>query len=83
MLQVYVAKFWAQALSSQQDDAELSQLFTPIAKDLEEKENQIVEELLAVQGSKGDAGGYYLPNTKQASQAMRPSATLNDIISSL
>lgn len=79
----YVAKFWAQALASQQDDAELSQLFTPIAKDLEEKENQIVEELLAVQGSKGDAGGYYLPNTKQASQAMRPSATLNHIISTL
>ena len=79
----YVAKFWAEALASQQDDADLSQRFTPIAKELQEKENQIVEELLAVQGSKGDAGGYYLPNTEQASQAMRPSATLNDIISTL
>ncbi|HAB90447.1 MAG TPA: NADP-dependent isocitrate dehydrogenase [Bacteroidetes bacterium] len=79
----YVAKFWAEALASQLDDAELSQLFTPIAKDLEEKENQIVEELLAVQGSIGDSGGYYLPNTEQASQAMRPSSTLNDIINTL
>ncbi|MEC7405561.1 MAG: NADP-dependent isocitrate dehydrogenase, partial [Bacteroidota bacterium] len=79
----YVAKFWAEALASQQDDADLRQRFTPIAKELQEKEHQIVEELLAVQGSKGDAGGYYLPNTEQASQAMRPSATLNDIISTL
>jgi isocitrate dehydrogenase len=79
----YVAKFWAEALASQQDDAELSQRFTPIAKDLKEKESQIVEELLAVQGSKGDAGGYYLPNTAQASQAMRPSNTLNEIINKL
>ena len=79
----YVAKFWAQALASQQDDAELSQLFTPIAKQLEEKEDRIVEELLAVQGSKGDTGGYYLPNTEQASQAMRPSSTLNGIIISM
>ena len=79
----YVAKFWAEALASQQDDADLSQLFTPIAKELQEKENQIVEELLAVQGSMGDSGGYYLPNTKQASQAMRPSATLNEIINKL
>ena len=79
----YVAKFWAQALASQQDDTELSQLFTPIAKQLEEKEDRIVEELLAVQGSKGDTGGYYLPNTEQASQAMRPSSTLNGIIISM
>ena len=79
----YVAKFWAEALASQQDDAELSQSFTPIAKELEAKEDQIVEELLAVQGSKGDAGGYYLPNTTQASMAMRPSATLNEIINTL
>ena len=79
----YVAKFWAEALASQQDDADLSQRFTPIAKELQEKENQIVEELLTVQGSKGDAGGYYLPNTEQASQAMRPSDTLNEIINKL
>ena len=70
-------------MASQQDDADLSRLFTPIAKELQEKENQIIEELLAVQGSKGDAGGYYLPNTAQASQAMRPSDTLNDIIKKL
>ena len=79
----YVAKFWAEALASQQDDAELSQLFRPIAKELEAKEDQIIKELLAVQGSKGDAGGYYLPNTAQASQAMRPSDTLNEIINKL
>ena len=79
----YVAKFWAEALTSQQDDADLSQLITPIAKELREKENQIIEELLAVQGSKGDAGGYYLPNAAQASQAMRPSATLNEVINKL
>ena len=75
--------FGLEALASQQDDAELSQLFTPIAKDLEEKKIRIVEELLTVQGSKGDAGGYYLPNAAQASEAMRPSATLNDIINKL
>ena len=42
----YVAKFWAEALASQQDDAELSQRFTPIAKDLKEKKVKLSKNFL-------------------------------------
>ena len=46
-------------------------------------EDKIVEELNAVQGIAMDVGGYYKPNPELASAAMRPSATLNEIIDSV
>jgi isocitrate dehydrogenase len=54
-----------------------------VAKALTEKEDAIVAELLEVQGSPVDLGGYYYPNDAKTEAAMRPSATLNEIISSL
>jgi len=76
----YVALYWAQALTAQREDQELSQEFAPIAEKLAANEEKIVKELLAVQGSPCDIGGYYLPDDKKASAAMRPSATLNEIL---
>ena len=46
-------------------------------------EDKIVEELNAVQGVAMDVGGYYKLNPELASAAMRPSATLNEIIDSV
>ena len=40
----------------------------------------VVAELNEVQGKPMDIGGYYFPNDELASEAMRPSATLNGII---
>ena len=79
----YVAMFWAQALAAQDDDAELKDTFTAIAASLTENEETIVNEMVAVQGSPIDIGGYYNPDFSKASAAMRPSATFNGILDKL
>jgi len=76
----YLALYWAQALSDQNADAELAATFRPIAEKLAAAEPQISAELLGVQGSANDIGGYYQPDDARASAAMRPSATLNAIL---
>ncbi|MQX53897.1 NADP-dependent isocitrate dehydrogenase [Alcanivorax sp. PA15-N-34] len=76
----YVAMYWAQALAAQDDDAELKAQFTPVAAALTENEDKIVKEMVAVQGSPVDIGGYYNPDFDKASAAMRPSATFNKIL---
>jgi isocitrate dehydrogenase len=79
----YVALFWAQALAAQSKDAELKKLFTPIAAELTANEAKINDELMAVQGSPADIGGYYRPDFDKASKALRPSKTLNDAIAKI
>ncbi len=79
----YLALYWAQALAAQDKDAELKNIFTPVAKDLSENESKIVAELGAVQGQPVDVGGYYLPDDAKASAALRPSATFNQILATL
>ncbi|WP_323773060.1 NADP-dependent isocitrate dehydrogenase [Alcanivorax sp.] len=79
----YVAMYWAQALAAQDEDAELKDTFTAIAASLTENEETIVNEMVAVQGSPIDIGGYYNPDFSKASAAMRPSATFNDILEKL
>jgi isocitrate dehydrogenase len=79
----YLALYWAQALASQSDDAELQARFAPIASALAENEAKITEELLAAQGRPVDVSGYYLPDDAMAEKAMRPSPTFNAIIDGL
>ncbi len=79
----YLALYWAQALAAQQQDADLAKAFAPIAEKLAANEKQIVEELIAVQGKPVDIGGYYQPDEAKASAALRPSATLNQILAQL
>lgn len=76
----YLALYWAEALAAQEEDASLKEHFAPIAEKLAGGEETILKELLSVQGSQVDAGGYYLPADAKASVAMRPSATFNGII---
>jgi len=76
----YLVMYWAQALARQSKDAALAAHFAPIAADLTANEARIVGELNGVQGKPVDIGGYYRPNAKLVSAAMRPSATLNAII---
>ena len=54
-----------------------------IAAQLAESEEKIVQELIAVQGSPVDLGGYFRPNVDKATAAMRPSPTFNRILASL
>src|SRR5690606_5328432 len=79
----YLAKFWAEALAAQDEDAELKGKFAPIAKELAANEAKIVEELNSVQGKSVDIGGYYAVDPAKVNAVMRPSATLNQIIESL
>jgi isocitrate dehydrogenase len=76
----YLALYWAQALASQTQDAQLAAVFRPIAEKLAAAEPKIVAELLAVQKHPVDLGGYYQPDEQKASAALRPSKTLNEIL---
>lgn len=79
----YLALYWAQELASQQADADLAAAFGPVAEALAANEDEIVAELIAVQGSPVDIGGYYRPDAALVEAVMRPSATLNEIIDSI
>ncbi len=79
----YLAMYWAQAVAAQTDNAELASRFAPVAASLAANEEAIVAELNAVQGPAQDIGGYYKPDSVLINAAMRPSATLNDIIASV
>jgi isocitrate dehydrogenase len=76
----YLALYWAEALATQDDDAELKAEFTPIAEQLRSNEEKILSELNSVQGESVELGGYFQPAESAADYAMRPSATLNTII---
>ena len=79
----YIALYWAQALASQDKNAELKTYFTPIAAELTANEVKIDAELIDAQGKKQEIGGYYQPNESLLSAAMRPSTTLNAIINKM
>ncbi|MFI9626072.1 NADP-dependent isocitrate dehydrogenase [Streptomyces sp. NPDC052042] len=79
----YLSLYWAQELARQTDDAHLAQAFAGLAKTLSEQEQTIVDELIAVQGSPAEIGGYYQPDPAKASAVMRPSATFTQAIASL
>jgi isocitrate dehydrogenase len=79
----YLALFWAEELAAQSDDAELAADFGDLAKTLRDNESTINDELIGVQGSPADIGGYYRPDGDKASEVMRPSKTLNEALASL
>ncbi|OUZ08567.1 isocitrate dehydrogenase (NADP(+)) [Aeromicrobium sp. PE09-221] len=79
----YLALYWAEELAKQTEDAPLAEAFAGLASTLREKEEQINAELLEVQGSPVDLGGYFRPDVEKAAQVMRPSATLNEALASL
>jgi len=79
----YLALYWAEALATQDSDADLKAVFSKVAKALAENEDKINQELIDAQGLPVDIAGYFQPNENLASAAMRPSATLNEIIDSI
>ncbi|KUM37062.1 NADP-dependent isocitrate dehydrogenase [Arthrobacter sp. EPSL27] len=79
----YLAKFWAQELARQTDDAELAKAFAAVSAALDSGEETIVGELLAVQGSPVDLGGYFHPDEAKVTAAMRPSAKFSEVLSML
>jgi len=79
----YLALYWAEALAAQAKDKELQARFANVAKQLGDSAAKIDAELIAAQGKPVDVGGYYRPDFAKADAAMRPSPTLNQIISSM
>mgnify|MGYP001325577056 CR=1 FL=1 len=79
----YLALYWARELAEQTEDPRLAEVFAPLARTLGEQEQTIVDELIAVQGSPADLGGYYRPDEAKATAVMRPSATFNNALASL
>ena len=73
----YLALFWAEALSQQNQESALAAAAEPFAKALRSKEQTVVDELIAVQGNKVDLGGYYRPDEAKCREIMRPSPTFN------
>ena len=76
----WFARYWAEALAAQTNDADLAAHFAPIAAQLAEKEDAILAELHAGRGAAVDQGGYYHADEAKTAAIMRPSATLNAII---
>lgn len=79
----YLALYWAEALSQQDKDKSLKATFEGVFKSLSENEQKIVNELDSAQGTEADIEGYYYPDLELATKAMRPSATLNQIVDSI
>jgi isocitrate dehydrogenase len=80
---VYLALYWAQELSSQTEDSDLASAFGEVAATLAQQESAINEELLTVQGSPADIGGYYRPDEDKVVAVMRPSKTFNQALTIL
>ena len=76
----YLGMYWAEALAAQDDDPALKEQFAPLAATLAENEEQILKELVEIQGGPVDIGGYYHPDVVKAAAAMCPSETLNNIL---
>ena len=79
----YLALYWAQELAAQTVDAELAEAFAALARSLADQEEAIVTELLAVQGTPAEIGGYYQPDPTLTEAVMRPSAIFNEAIATL
>lgn len=79
----YLALYWAKALAAQDKDMELKGLFTPIAERLTNSTQEILKQLNDAQGAAINIGGYYLPDSKLISEAMRPSSTFNTILETI
>ena len=79
----YLALYWATTLASQDTDQDFKTRFTEVARQLNENETTIVEELLGAQGEPVNIGGYFNPDEAMTKTAMRPSPTFNAIIDAL
>ncbi len=76
----WFARYWAEAIAAQNEDAGLKSHFADIAKKLADNEKAILAELQAGEGNAVDLAGYYNSDPGLTAAVMRPSPTLNAII---
>ena len=77
---LWLARYWAEALAKQTDDAALAAKFAPLADAFAADGDAIAQELLDVQGRAVELGGYYRPDTDKTNAVMRPSAKFNELL---
>ncbi|MEQ5807535.1 NADP-dependent isocitrate dehydrogenase [Alteromonas sp. NFXS44] len=78
---VWLALYWAEALTEQTEDKELAGLFKPTLEAMTANIDKIIEEIDASQGQPQDIGGYYFPDEDKLYAAMSPSKTLQESLS--
>jgi len=78
----YLATYWADALANQTKNNSLKNRFSTLATELSSNEEVIIAELNAAQGAPLNIGGYYKSDEQLTEKEMRPSKTLNAILSS-
>lgn len=76
----YLALYWAEALASQSEDADLQAHFRGVYEAMASQVETIEKELIEVQGAAVNIGGYFNPKEELVREAMRPSSHLNAII---
>ena len=76
----YLALYWAEELAAQENDPDLKKIFHSLSKKLGDNEKAIADELISCQGTNVDIGGYFLPDPVKVEKAMRPSSTLNSLL---
>jgi isocitrate dehydrogenase len=76
----YLAQYWVKALSEQEHDMELKEIFLPVAEQLLKHEETIVSEINSVQGKPANIRGYYHPDKNTLSILMKPSKLFNQIM---
>ena len=79
----YIALYWADELAKQNDDKELKEEFTKIAKELSSEAKNIDHQLISAQGNPVDIDGYYFADEQLSEKAMRPSSCLNKLLSEI
>jgi isocitrate dehydrogenase len=70
----FLAYAWAEELAEQTGNPEIAAAFAPVAEALKANLEAIEQDLVDVQGSPVDLGGYYRPDPDKAAAVMRPSA---------
>ena len=79
----YLALYWAEHLSKQNENIELKDEFEMVYNLLSKNENQIINEIDSTQGVKVNLKGYYNTNDDITDQIMRPSHLFNEIINNI
>ena len=79
----YLALYWAEHLSKQNENTELKDEFEMVYNLLSKNENQIINEIDSTQGVKVNLEGYYNTNDDITDQIMRPSKSFNEIIDNI
>merc|ERR1712176_14147 len=79
----WLARYWAEELAKQNEDAALKTSFTNVAKEFADTEAQVLKDLIDCQGKPMDIGGYYRVDKAKTDALMNPSEALNKIIKGL